>query len=126
MSILGFIVMLLFMIFPKQIFSIFVNEKEALEEGVIYLKILGLSQIFMCIEITTSGAFNGLSKTFYPSAISIVFNILRIPSALILSATGLGLSGIWWAISITSILKGIFAFGGFMYLIKKRPANIFR
>ncbi len=126
MTTIGFFVTLLFMVFPKQIFSIFINEKESLKEGVIYLRILGLSQIFMCIEITTSGAFNGLSKTIYPSVISVVFNLLRIPFALTLSATVLGLSGIWWAISISSMLKGIFAVGGFMYLIKKRPTTIFK
>ena len=75
--------------------------------------------MFMCVEITTGGAFNGLSKTIYPSVISVIFNVLRIPMALLFSATILGLNGIWWAISISSILKGIFAFFGFLYISKK-------
>ena len=74
---------------------------------------------FTCLEITTSGAFNGLSKTIYPSIISIVFNFLRIPMALMLSMTVLGLSGIWWSITISSIIKGVFVVVGFVYLIKK-------
>lgn len=119
MTFIGLIVSILFIVFPKQIFSIFISELEALEQGIIYLRILGISQMFMCVEITTSGAFNGLSKTIYPSVVSVVFNILRIPMALLFSATILGLNGIWWAISISSILKGIFAFFGFLYLLKK-------
>jgi len=119
MTIIGILVTLLFLIFPKQIFSIFLREEEALKEGIIYLRILGISQLFMCLEITTSGAFNGLSKTIYPSVISIVFNFLRIPMALMLSMTVLGLSGIWWSITISSIFKGVFVVLGFMYLIKK-------
>jgi len=119
MTIIGIIVTLFFLIFPRQIFSVFLREEEALKEGIIYLRILGISQLFMCLEITTSGAFNGLSKTIYPSIISIVFNFLRIPMALMLSMTVLGLSGIWWSITISSIIKGVFAVVGFMYLIKK-------
>jgi len=116
---IGIIVTLLFLVFPKEIFSIFLREEEALKEGIIYLRILGISQLFMCFEITTSGAFNGLSRTIYPSIISIVFNFLRIPMAIMLSATALGLSGIWWSITISSIIKGVFVVLGFMYLIKK-------
>jgi putative MATE family efflux protein len=119
MTVIGFIVSILFIVFPKQIFSMFINEKEALEQGIVYLRILGISQMFMCVEITTSGTFNGLSKTIYPSVISVVFNVLRIPMALLFSATILGLNGIWWAISISSIMKGIFVFFGFLYLSKK-------
>lgn len=91
----------------RPLFSIFIQEEEAILLGIDYLKILGLSQLFMCIEITTAGAFNGLGKTLPPSIVGIVFNALRIPAAIILSTTGLGLNGIWWAISISSILKGI-------------------
>lgn len=117
---IGVVVTLLFLGFPKFIFSLFIDEKETLAEGIIYLKILGISQLFMCIEITTSGAFNGLSKTIYPSIISIGFNLLRIPGAMILSSAAiLGLQGIWWAISLTSVMKGISAFILFIYIINK-------
>ena len=49
-----------------------------------YLRILGVSQLFMSLEITTAGAFSGYGKTVPPSVISIVFTALRIPLALIL------------------------------------------
>lgn len=90
----------------KPIFSVFIAEKETIQYGVTYLKILGLSQLFMCTEAVTAGAFNGLGKTIPPSVTSISLNALRIPTALILSSSSLGLNGVWWAISISSILKG--------------------
>ena len=73
----------------------------------------------MCIELTTAGAFNGLGNTVPPSIIGIVFNALRIPGALILSATSLGLNGVWWAISISSIFKGVILATWYMMLLKK-------
>ena len=102
----------LILIFGAEIlFSLFVpNDLMAIKEGIIYLKILGLSQFFMTIEIGTTGAFNGLGKTIFPTVNGIILNVSRIPVALILSKTILGLSGVWWAISLSSTLKGIILF----------------
>jgi Na+-driven multidrug efflux pump len=77
-----------------------------------------LSQFLMAIEIGTTGAFNGLGKTIYPTANGIVLNVLRIPAALALSKTALGLSGVWWAISISSNLKGLVLFVLFYFYRK--------
>ena len=61
----------------------------------------------MCVELMAVGAISGLGKTKLCSGISIVLTGLRIPLAYVLSRTGLGVDGIWWALSLTSILKGI-------------------
>lgn len=105
---IGVIASILLIFFGDYIFSIFIPEQEAIIQGTSYLKILGYSQIFMCIEITTAGVFNGLSKTYIPSIISIALTGARVPLAYILSKPDiLGIDGVWWAVSITSILKGI-------------------
>lgn len=106
-SILGVFATALLVLGARPLFALFINEPEAIKQGTVYLRILGLSQLFMCLEIVTSGAFIGHGKTFPPSVVGIGFNILRIPLALILSATALGVDGVWWAISISSILKGL-------------------
>lgn len=104
----GVFASILLIFFGNYVFSIFIPEKEAIIQGTSYLKILGYSQIFMCIEITTSGIFNGVSKTHIPSIISIVLTGARVPLAYILSSPNLlGINGVWWAVSLTSILKGI-------------------
>lgn len=103
----GVFTTLVLLIFPQVIFQIFITEKDVIPLGVDYLQILAFSQLFMCIESTLAGALNGLGKTIIPSSISITLTAARIPLVMILSATFLGLNGIWWAISISSIAKGI-------------------
>ena len=49
----------------------------------------------------------------------IVLTLARIPLAMILSATALGLNGIWWSISISSILKGVVLVTWFIVYFKK-------
>lgn len=92
---------------PGMIFRVFIAEEEVLPMGVDYLRILGVSQLFMCLEITSAGAFQGLGKPMLPMVSAVIGNTARIPMAMALSATALGLNGIWWSISISSIAKGI-------------------
>lgn len=106
MSVVGMIATALLILMPRQLFSIFVDEEETIRQGIAYLRILGLSQLFMCLESTSAGAFNGLGRTVPPSLVGIIFNALRIPAALLLSSTALGLNGVWWAISMSSVCKG--------------------
>ena len=100
-------------VFPQLIFQVFIQEAEVLPMGVDYLRILGVSQLFMCMEITTAGAFSGLGKTLPPSIVSITLTGARIPMAILLGRW-LGLNGVWWAITISSIGKGIVLLGWFL------------
>ncbi len=119
--ILGIFATLLLTVGGKYIFALFIPEEEAIKYGIVYLKILGYSQLFMCIEITTSGAFNGLGKTTIPSIISIVFTGLRVPAAYFLSSKDLlGLNGIWWSISMSSVFKGVILVAIFIILYKSK------
>jgi putative MATE family efflux protein len=124
-AIMGIITSSLLIFFPGPIFSIFIREPKVIQDGIIYLRILGASQLFMCIEITTAGAFNGLGKTIPPSIVSIILNALRIPGALLLSIS-LGLTGVWWSISLSSILKGIILTSWFILLLRRHPDLIGR
>jgi Na+-driven multidrug efflux pump len=74
----------------------------------------------MCIEITTAGAFNGLGKTIPPSIVGIVLNAMRIPGALLLSIA-LGLNGVWWSISLSSVLKGLILTSWFILFLCRHP-----
>lgn len=123
--IFGFLVTLTFFIFSKQIFGIFLSENEALNMGNIYMKILGLSQVFMCMELLTVGAFNGIGKTYAPPIISIIFSGLRIPMAMFLSNENLfGLNGVWMSISVSSLFKGTILVTWFLIELKKLKFNI--
>lgn len=106
--ILGLFTTIVLIVFGEKLFSIFINETEAIKQGADYLRILGYSQLFMCIEITTNGAFYGMGKTITPSIIGIIFTGLRVPLAMLLfNIELLGINGIWWSISSSSIIKGI-------------------
>lgn len=103
----GLMTTLILVFLPQYIFRIFIPEEAVIPMGVDYLRILGFSQMFMCMEIMTSGAFSGMGRTIPPAVEGVVLTSARIPLALALSATALGLNGIWWSISISSILKGL-------------------
>lgn len=103
----------------KPLFMIFIREPEAISLGVDYLRILALSQLFMCIEITLSGVFNGIGRTKPAAVTSIVFNLARIPMAIYFSQyTYLGLNGIWWSITISSVFKGVIVWLWFEYSVR--------
>ena len=114
----GILISSVFIVFPKQIFGIFISEPNVINSGVEYMRVIGYSQLFMCIELLTVGAFNGIGKTYAPPIISIIFTLGRIPLALLLSEY-LGLSGVWWSISISSILKGIGLYIWFKMTMRK-------
>ncbi len=117
--VLGLFCTLLFVFFGGEVFSLIVPEREAYKAGGIFLRIDGYSMLFMMVEITMQGLFYGTGRTMPPAIISISFNIIRVPLAIFLSSAGLGVEGVWWAISITSSLKGITAFFWFRLLQKK-------
>ena len=118
-TIFGILCTLLFVFYGSEVFSLIVPQREAYEAGGIFLRIDGYSMLFMMLEITMQGLFYGTGRTVPPAIISITFNSLRIPMAIVLSAMGLGIVGVWWAISISSMLKGIVSFIWFRALQKK-------
>ena len=119
-SILGIFATGLLIFGGEWLFSLFINEPEVIKQGADYLRILGYSQVFMCLEITTTGAFFGVGKTMIPSVISTIFTGLRVPAALILaSSLALGVDGVWWSISLSSVVKGILLVIAFYFMVLK-------
>lgn len=115
---IGLIACLIFCFAGDKLFSLFFKDDlEAVSAGKEYLFILGFSQIFMCIEITTAGFFNGKGDTVTPSVVGVVFTALRIPFAYALSKTKLAINGIWLTICVSSVIKGVFLV---ILLIKKK------
>ena len=118
----GVFTTLMLTVFPEPLFRIFITEADVIPMGVEYLRILGYSQLFMCLEIATEGAFAGLGKTLPPSIVSILFTSIRIPMVMLLGSKW-GLSGVWWSLTISSILKGIILTVWFIIYLKKKLGN---
>ena len=108
----------IFFLFPKAIAGIFFHEPEVLLISVGYFLIIAIGEPFMCVEIVSSGAISGLGNTKLCSIISILFTGSRIPLAYVLSRS-MGIGGIWMALTVTSILKGIVFFLAFQKECKK-------
>lgn len=103
----GFLITVLMYTYSEQIFSIFITDPGTVEIGIKYLRILALSQMFMAVEIAMAGAFNGLGKTKPPAIMSIIFTGARVPFAYLLARESLlGLDGVWWTVTGTSVVKG--------------------
>lgn len=81
--------------------------------------IVGYGEAFLCVELMTVGALSGLGRTRLCSVISIVFTSLRIPLAIILSSGVLGILGIWWALTTTTMMKGIIFTCAFFIIMRK-------
>ncbi|MCP4551597.1 MAG: MATE family efflux transporter [Bacteroidetes bacterium] len=119
---------LLFLLIPDVLFSIFVSDPSAINLGRNYLMIIGISQVFMGVEMLSSGAFHGLGKTQFPAVVGVSLTSLRIPIAYLLGFyTALELNGVWWSIAGTSILKGILLSFLFYRVMRKliKKKNIF-
>lgn len=106
-AVFGTFCTLLFVFWGSELFSLIVPDPQAYKAGGVFLRIDGYSMLFMMLEITTQGLFYGTGRTIPPAVISIGFNTLRIPLAMLLASIGMEITGVWWAISLTSIAKGI-------------------
>ena len=115
----GVLISAIFICAPGPIARIFFHEPKAIATAVGYLTIIGFSEAFMCVELTTVGALSGLGRTRLCSIISIIFTSARIPLAILLGGI-MGLNGIWWALSSTSIVKGIIFTSTFLWITRKR------
>ena len=118
-AVFGTFCTLLFVFWGSELFSLIVPDPQAYKAGGVFLRIDGYSMSFMMLEITTQGLFYGTGRTIPPAVISIGFNTLRIPLAMLLASIGMEITGVWWAISLTSIAKGITSAAWFAVLKRR-------
>jgi len=92
--------------FPEAAVSVFSSDPEVVAAGTTYILIVGLSQIFMAIEVVLIGAFAGAQWTVVPACIEVGLTASRVPLAFWLVGQGWGVEGVWVAISVTCVAKG--------------------
>ena len=97
----------------KADFSVTYNAKVVLDEYGYILHVDTAVSNSNYLYVRVAKDLSGLGKTKLCSIISISLTAARIPLALILRSTALGLCGVWWALTLTSILKGITFFLAF-------------
>lgn len=125
-TIFAMFITIIFLVFADTLFRAFLEDEYLIRQGVLYIRIIGITQIFQCIEIITNGAFNGIGKINQPTIISIVGTVARVPLAYLLAPI-FGLISIWWIISTSMFIKGIISLIWFLIIWKKflREVNIY-
>jgi putative MATE family efflux protein len=99
---------LIYFVAAEPLMRFFINDPRVINEGRDYLRIIALCEIFLGFEIVLEGAFAGAGYSLPPMLVSVPLTWLRIPLAAWLSGPcGMGSTGIWWAISLTTGLKGV-------------------
>ena len=97
-----------FLTIPHIIASGFINDPRVIDIASDYLIILALSQTFMAVEIVMEGAFTGAGNTMPAMLVSLIGSFARVPLAqYICYDMGVGVNGVWWSITLTTIVKGI-------------------
>lgn len=111
----------LFFLAGRWVIGLFVPAEHIIEMGGTYLWILAFCQVFFCLESIAAGAFRGLGRTAPPSIASVASNALRVPIVYLLADTPLGLNGIWWGITVTASLRGLWVFLWFLKYARSKP-----
>lgn len=118
----GAFVTLIMLLFPKQLFMIFLSDPVEVQMGIDYLRVFALMQITMCLEGVSAGAFRGRGLTIYPSIVSIIGNATRIPLTLLfVTFSPYGLNGIWMAFTIGGLFRGTWLVIWYLVNAKKLP-----
>jgi putative MATE family efflux protein len=98
-------------------FGFFLPDPALLDMGQSFLRILAICEVFGCMEAISFGSMRGLGQTIPQFAVSISCNALRIPIAYGMSRV-LGVDGVWYGITITASMRGLFAFLWFCRAMK--------
>lgn len=93
--------------FPQVLARVFIDDPAVVPVAAGYVRIVGMAQIFMALDVVLEGAFSGAGDTVPPMAISIPLTLARIPlSWLVAVHWHVGIMGVWWVISGLMVLRG--------------------
>jgi MATE family, multidrug efflux pump len=95
-----------FLVIPETFVSLFTSDAAVIADGALYLRVIAFAQIGQSFELILEGALAGAGYTFWPQIASTSLTALRIPLAAWWSGV-VGLLGIWLALSVTAILRGV-------------------
>jgi Na+-driven multidrug efflux pump len=112
--------MIFYIFLPHSLIELLSKDYLLIDAGAKYLYIIGVFEIFMCYENLMVGVFTGLGKTMPTTLVTMPLTIGRIPLAWFLATyLGWGISGIWWAISLSTFFKGFGLIVLYKYYKKK-------
>src|SRR5947199_151517 len=95
-----------FLTIPETLVALFTPDPAVIADGSLYLRVIAFAQIGQTFEIILEGALAGAGYTLWPQVASTTLTLLRVPLAAWWSGT-IGLLGIWLALSVTAVARGI-------------------
>jgi MATE family, multidrug efflux pump len=95
-----------FLAIPRTLVGLFTPDPAVITDGSLYLRVISFAQIGQTFEIILEGALAGAGYTLLPQVASTTLTLLRVPLSAWWSGT-LGLLGIWLALSVTAVSRGI-------------------
>lgn len=96
-----------FLLFPRQLAGLYTSDAAILDIAAGYIGIMAFCQMPQALEMIYADAMAGAGSAARTVFITIPGNILRIPLAWLFAVTlGFGLSGVWYAILTSAVLKG--------------------
>ncbi len=98
----------LYILVPSGLVGLLTGDSETIRHGGEYLFAIGVFEMFLGWELLLGGVFTGLGRTLPTLLITLPFTLARIPLGYALSSIPwLGVKGIWWAISLSTLGKGL-------------------
>ena len=99
---------LLMLVAPDSLIAVMSAGPAATLYAAAYFQIAAVSIAFMSIEIVLEGAFAGAGDTMPAVYLGLPFTVARVPAAMIAGQVlGLGVIGIFWALALTSVIRGV-------------------
>ncbi len=95
-----------FLAIPRLLVALFTSDASVIADGSLYLRVIAFAQIGQTFEIILEGALAGAGYTLWPQVTSTTLTLLRAPLSAWWSGA-IGLLGIWLALSVTAIARGI-------------------
>lgn len=107
-----------FFVFARPFAHIFTDDSRVVDLTVSYLRIAAISEPFLALGMILTGALNGAGETSSPAWAS-VFSMWAVRLGLayaLITVAHLGAVGGWWAMSLSTIVGGIAAYGLFRWI----------
>src|SRR5438094_7867077 len=95
-----------FLTIPRTLVALFTSDPAVIADGSLYLRVIAFAQVGQTFEIILEGALAGAGYTLWPQLTSTSLTLLRVPLAAWWSSA-IGVLGIWLALSVTAICRGI-------------------
>lgn len=106
------------LLYPQWLLHLFINDKNVINIGVNYLRIVGVGYILFAIMFVANGVINGAGHTFITTLISLIgIWAIRFPLAEYLSMKMNRIEGIWYGVVIGFLVGTILSL---MYYVSGR------